>query len=55
VAVVFGRWTSDNRKSVVPIFKETDGFLFFRTQMTRQLLAQRMLQALYSRIPEFNS
>ena len=32
VAVVFGCWTSVSRKSVLPVFKELDGLLFYPVQ-----------------------
>jgi urea transport system substrate-binding protein len=32
VAVVFGCWTSVSRKSVLPVFKETNGLLFYPVQ-----------------------
>jgi urea transport system substrate-binding protein len=32
VAVVFGNWTSVSRKSVLPVFEELNGLLFYPVQ-----------------------
>ena len=44
VAVVFGCWTSVSRKSVLPVFEELNGLLFYPVQYEgEELVAERVL------------
>ena len=44
VDVVFGCWTSVSRKSVLPVFEELNGLLFYPVQYEgEEILAQRLL------------
>ncbi len=43
VAVVFGCWTSVSRKSVLPVFEELNGLLFYPVQYEGKRCPQRLL------------
>ena len=43
VAVVFGCWTSVSRKSVLPVFEELNGLLFYPVQYEGEELSERRL------------
>src|SRR5213075_2164880 len=42
VAVVFGCWTSVSRKSVLPVFEETNGLLFYPVQYEGEELSKNV-------------
>src|SRR5438876_8716417 len=42
VAVVFGCWTSVSRKSVLPVFEELNGLLFYPVQYEGEELSQNV-------------
>jgi urea transport system substrate-binding protein len=42
VAVVFGCWTSVSRKSVLPVFKELNGLLFYPVQYEGEELSKNV-------------
>ena len=41
VAVIFGCWTSVSRKSVLPVFEELNGLLFYPVQYEGEELVAR--------------
>ncbi len=43
MAVVFGCWTSVSRKSVLPVFEELNGLLFYPVQYEGKRCPQRLL------------
>src|SRR5438034_9893935 len=42
VAAVFGCWTSVSRKSVLPVFEETNGLLFYPVQYEGEVLSKNV-------------